>query len=258
MPPIHHVEAFVTEAPFSGNPAAVCILTEPKPDTWLQGVAMDMNLSETAFLWSRPDGEWDLRWFTPTTEVDLCGHATLASAHVLRTHADVLAFHTRSGRLLATRVNEQIQLDFPAFEPRPRPEHAACFEAIGARGTMYEAGSFVIVQLERESDVLAVKPDFGALRALDASMHRLIITAPGSTVDFVSRFFAPAAGIDEDPVTGSAHCALAPLWARQLGKTELTALQRSSRGGRLDVTVAGDRVSLRGRARTTLSGELLL
>lgn len=256
------VDAFVTDAPFSGNPAAVCVLREPRPDAWMRGVALEMNLSETAFLAGRPDGAWDLRWFTPAVEVDLCGHATLASAHTLWTELGVegeLRFHTRSGALEARRAGERIELDFPAT-PTPTveaPPGVLAALGVAAPVAVTKSRFDFLIQLPSREDVESLRPDFAALRSLGT--RGVIVTAADDRAgDIVSRFFAPGAGIDEDPVTGSAHCALAPFWAPRLGKTTLTASQASARGGALEVELVGDRVKLRGRARTALRGELLL
>jgi PhzF family phenazine biosynthesis protein len=261
--PIFIVDAF-TPRPFAGNPAGVCVLSEDRPAGWMQDVAREMNLSETAFL-LRQDGQWSLRWFTPTVEVDLCGHATLASAHILWTErfaeeGSVLRFSTRSGDLSASRGgDEKIELDFPA-EPASRCEVSAdVLAALGVAGVR-EAGRNrfdLIVELDDEAAVRALAPDFGRLEAA-AGPRGVIATARSARpeFDFVSRFFAPAVGIDEDPVTGSAHCCLAPYWAERLGRTELTGYQASARGGIVGVRVAGNRVVLAGDAVTVSRGEL--
>ena len=256
------VDAFATE-PFSGNPAAVCLLDAPRSATWMQKVAAEMNLSETAFLWSRPDEEFDLRWFTPAAEVDLCGHATLASAHVLwerdlRPRAQPLGFHTRSGRLTATADADEILLDFPA-QPATAvdaPQGLAPALGVSPRWVGRNRADY-LVELDSEADVRGLRPDIAALGALD--MRGLIVTAAanGGDADFVSRFFAPAFGIDEDPVTGSAHCCLAPFWRDRLGRDEMRGFQASSRGGWVGVRVAGDRVRLAGRAVTVFTAQLL-
>jgi PhzF family phenazine biosynthesis protein len=258
---IYTVDAFA-DAPFTGNPAAVCFPPAGASDTWLAGVAREMNLSETAFLW--PEGDaFRLRWLTPAVEVDLCGHATLASAHVLyesgRLAPDRIArFQTRSGLLTAELRGDRIALDFPAS---PLEESAApdgLFSALGlerARAVLKTRFDFMVV-LDREDEVRALAPDFRALRSL--GVRGVIATARSEgEQDFVSRFFAPGAGIDEDPVTGSAHCALAPYWSRALGKSRMRAYQASARGGRLEVEVRKDRVELSGRALTITRGELL-
>jgi len=253
-----HVAAFVTEDPFSGNPAAVCFLEEERDDAWMQGVAREMNLSETAFLRRRAD-DFDLRWFTPAVEVDLCGHATLASAHALWTDAPelgALTFHTRSGALQAIRHADGVELDFPATPTPAIDAPPGLHEALGASGETHQSRFDYLVRLPSQADVERVAPNFGALR--DLKVRGVLVTAPGAEVDFVSRFFAPGAGIDEDPVTGSAHCALATYWAERLEQPRMSARQLSARGGALEVELVGERVKLRGAARTTLRGELLL
>jgi predicted PhzF superfamily epimerase YddE/YHI9 len=256
------VDAFTAE-PFAGNPAAVCVLPAPRDAAWMQAVAREMNLSETAFLVRRDDG-FDLRWFTPATEVDLCGHATLASAHALwegglLAPGELARFHTRSGLLTARRDGEWIELDFPALPDAPVDPPPGLTDALGARPTYIGQSRFdLLVELDGEDVVRALAPDFTRLRALGA--RGVIVTSRASTpgLDFVSRFFAPGAGIDEDPVTGSAHCCLGPYWAGRLGKQTLAARQVSARGGDVRVTVADDRVRLGGRAVTVLRGELLV
>lgn len=264
-PPIVQVDAFTSHA-FRGNPAAVCLLDAPRPDAWLQDVAREMNLSETAFLWRRADG-FDLRWFTPTTEVPLCGHATLASAHALWDTEELAPssearFHTQSGWLRARRAGEWIALDFPALPPSPGgvpPEVAAALD-VDAVACSVTAGKHLL-ELARAGDVRNVVPDFRRLAA--TSPLGTIVTAPADddAYDFVSRFFAPAFGIDEDPVTGAAHCGLGPYWASRLGKTDVVGYQASQRGGVVRVRVAGPgiepgRLELRGQAVTVLRGVL--
>lgn len=256
------VDAF-TDRPFSGNPAAVVVLERPGDARWMQNVALEMNLAETAFLVRRKDEAFDLRWFTPAVEVDLCGHATLASAHVLweegHLKPDVQArFHTKSGLLTADHRDDSIILDFPATPEQRTEPPAGLLEALGARGAYVGKSAFdYLVEVDSEATVRALTPDFGALGAIRA--RGIIVTARASSAgfDFVSRFFAPAAGINEDPVTGSAHCTLGPFWSARLGKTVLTAYQASPRGGTVEVEVAGDRVLLGGRAVTVLRGELV-
>jgi|CXWL01.1.fsa_nt_gi PhzF family phenazine biosynthesis protein len=263
--PLYHVDAFA-DRPFAGNPAAVCLLDGPREDSWLAAVAREMNLSETAFL--QPEGEgWSLRWFTPAVEVDLCGHATLASAHVLwdsdRAPAgSPIRFATRSGELVATRSDEAgeawISMDFPALPPEAlEPSPAGLAEALGAAPIWAGRSRFdVVVELADESTVCALAPDFSRLMGVEA--RGVIVTArserPG--VDFVSRFFAPRAGVPEDPVTGSAHSVLAPLWCRRLGRDRLVGRQVSARGGTVRVHDRGDRVDLGGRAWTVAEGVL--
>ena len=259
--PLYQVDAFTDEA-FRGNPAAVCLLGEAAPEEWMQRVAAEMNLSETAFLTPRDDG-YRLRWFTPTVEVELCGHATLASAHVLWESGqlrpdDVARFHTRSGLLTAARDEGDITLDFPASpsEDAAAPEGLA--EALGVTPRRVARGRYdYLVEVDSGETVRRLAPDFRALGEIEVE-RGVIVTAPGADgVDFVSRFFAPAAGVDEDPVTGSAHCCLGPYWSRRLGRTDLVGYQASERGGTVRVAVCGDRVLLGGRAVTVFRGELL-
>jgi len=260
---IVQVDAF-TDKPFAGNPAAVCVLPQPAPDDWMRNVAREMNLSETAFL-TPQDGGFALRWFTPAVEVDLCGHATVASAHVLWEDGHLPAdrqarFHTRSGLLLADRRGEWIELDFPAklgAAAAPPPELLPALGVANAAFVGRNAFDY-LVEVDSEETVRALSPDFTALRKVQ--VRGVIVTARASSggFDFVSRFFAPGSGIDEDPVTGSAHCALGPYWSERLGKTEMLAFQASARGGVVRVTIAGDRVLLGGQAVTVMTAELLV
>ena len=259
---IVQVDAF-TAQPFGGNPAVVCVLPAAADERWMQALAREMNVSETAFLVRRPDNAFDLRWFTPTMEVDLCGHATLASAHVLwqdgrlEPHA-VARFHTRSGVLSARRAADGwIELDFPAEPARETAPPPGLVAALGVQPEWTGKNRMDwLVAVPHEAAVRGCTPDLGALTRIPG--RGVIVTAPaaGSDHDFVSRFFAPAAGVDEDPVTGSAHCALAPFWAARLGKTALTGYQASARGGVVRVRVADARVILAGQAVTVLTGEL--
>ncbi|HTM47775.1 MAG TPA: PhzF family phenazine biosynthesis protein [Bryobacteraceae bacterium] len=261
MPPIHitQVDAFTDKA-FGGNPAAVCILPDERETSWLQSVAREMNLSETAFL-VREENGFLLRWFTPTVEVDLCGHATLASAHALWEEGYVkppqkVRFFTRSGVLTAYRKAHWIELDFPAKveEKAEAPEGLA--EALGAEPKYVGRNAFdYLVELDSEETVRGLKPNFPLLEKLPA--RGVIVTSRGSDYDFVSRFFAPGSGIPEDPVTGSAHVCLGPYWGPKLGKTEMTAYQASERGGVVQVRLDGERVRLGGQAVTVLRGALL-
>lgn len=260
--PLTIVDAF-TDHPFSGNPAAVCVLDRPLPDRRMQQIAAEMNLSETAFL--LPEGDaFRLRWFTPLVEVELCGHATLASAHALwesgRLPADAVArFQTRSGLLTAKGSANGIALDFPSVPPQTVEPPAGLIEALGVTPQNVERGRFdYLVEIGSESMLRAMSPDLRRLR--EAETRGVIVTCRSETpgYDFLSRFFAPAAGIDEDPVTGSAHCCLAPYWAARLGRIELTGYQASARGGVVRVRLAGDRVKLIGQAVTVLRGELRL
>jgi len=257
--PLYQVDAFADRA-FAGNPAAVCLLEEWPADSLLQSIALENNLSETAFL--VPEGlVWRLRWFTPKVEVDLCGHATLASAHVVFEHvhreAQKVEFETRSGRLTVYRNGPVLSMEIPANPPEAAAEPEGLADALGAAPeAVLEAPFIWVAVFPDEPSVQALRPDFRRLAALNGGITAA--TAPGGEVDFVSRCFAPGAGIDEDPVTGSAHCALAPYWADRLGKTALTARQVSERGGRLACTMQGDRVVISGRAAPYLSGTIEL
>jgi PhzF family phenazine biosynthesis protein len=256
---LYQVDAF-TDHLFGGNPAAVCLLDEARDEAWMQAMAAEMNLSETAYLVPRADG-YDLRWFTPTVEVDLCGHATLASAHILweigRLRADEEArFHTKSGLLLARRQGAWLELDFPAYPPQACEAPAGLREGLAVEPVWVgESRSMYVVELETEAVVRALAPDFGRLTAVDGG---IIATSRSDDpeFDFVSRFFIPAYGIDEDPVTGSAHCHSGPYWSDHLGKTEMLAKQVSRREGIIRVRVAGDRTFLGGQAITVFRGTL--
>ena len=258
---IYQVDAFTKEA-FKGNPAAVCILPEPQRDAWMQAVAQEMNLSETAFLYRQEDG-FSLRWFTPAVEVELCGHATLASAHILweaglLAHQEPARFQTLSGLLTAKRRGDEIELNFPATLPKEVEPPAGLGEALGVELRHVGMSRYdYLIELESEEMVRGLRPDFGRLREL--SVRGVMVTSLATTegYDFVSRFFAPGAGIDEDPVTGSAHCCLGPFWSERIGKKEMVAYQASARGGVVRVRVAGERVYLGGRAVTVMRGELV-
>lgn len=258
---ITQVDAFTSE-PFSGNPAAVCVLLEERDAMWMQNVAREMNLAETAFLVPRPDGH-GLRWFTPTVEMDLCGHATLASAHVLwetgkLAASETASFYTRSGLLTAVRRADWIELDFPATPDAPVEAPAGLAAALGVAPLYVGKGRFdYIVELDTEDAVRGLRPDFDGLAKIGARGVIVTSRSANGDFDFVSRFFAPASGIDEDPVTGSAHCCLAPFWSRRLKKDTFLARQVSARGGVLKVELRGDRVGLGGQAVTVLRGELL-
>jgi predicted PhzF superfamily epimerase YddE/YHI9 len=258
---ITQVDAF-TSKPFAGNPAAVCVLPGERDDSWMQNVAREMNLSETAFLLARADG-YGLRWFTPTVEVDLCGHATLASAHVLwetgRLAADETArFHTRSGLLTAVRRGDWIELDFPATPDEPAEAPPGLVESLGASPRYVGKSRFdYLAELDSEETVRSLRPDFGVMKKIGARGVIATSRSADPGFDFVSRYFAPAFGIDEDPVTGSTHCCLAPFWSRRLNKTSFLARQVSARGGELKVDLDGDRVRLGGQAVTVLRAELL-
>jgi PhzF family phenazine biosynthesis protein len=258
---MYQVDAF-TDEPFKGNPAAVCILPEPRDSVWMQAVAAEMNLSETAFLNEKADG-FGLRWFTPAAEVELCGHGTLASAHVLwevglLPPTEEAHFHTLSGLLKAVREGREIVLDFPATVPEQTGTPPGLAEALGASPRYVGKTRFdYLVELESDDEVRGLKPDFGKLVELETRGVIVTSLAESDQHDFVSRFFAPAIGINEDPVTGSAHCCLGPFWSKRLGKDELVAYQASSRGGTIRVRVAGERAHLSGQAVTVLSGELI-
>jgi PhzF family phenazine biosynthesis protein len=259
--PIYQADAFISDRPFSGNPAGVCFPAAPSEETWMQGVAMEMNCAETAFLLPG-DEAWSLRWFTPAAEVALCGHATLASAHILwesgRLPADEEArFNTKSGLLTCIRLPDgRIEMNFPAKLEQETAPPAELLKALGVSPVYTGLNAFdFLIEVASEEEVRSLRPDFQTLRKLP--VRGVIVTSRSSSpgYDFVSRFFAPGVGVDEDPVTGSAHCALGPYWARRLGKSSFHAYQASPRGGVLDVHVRLDRVFLSGRANTTLRGE---
>jgi PhzF family phenazine biosynthesis protein len=263
---LHIVDAFA-DTPFRGNPAAVCVMNEPGEESWMQSVASEMNLSETAFLVPAGEpGSFGLRWFTPKAEVRLCGHATIGGAHVLWSENlapanEALRFATHSGELTAVRRDGGwIELDFPALEAHETAPPMELLIATGAE-PVYAGRSRddMLIELASEDEVRRLAPDFAALLEIP-NIRGLIATAratdPNCGYDFVSRFFAPAVGVNEDPVTGSAHCVLGPHWSLRLGKTELTGYQASSRGGLVKVGVAGDRIKLRGQAITVLRGSL--
>jgi PhzF family phenazine biosynthesis protein len=255
------VDSFTREA-FAGNPAGVCILESPADERWMAALAAEMKHSETAYLSPRGPAEFDLRWFTPKVEVELCGHATLASAHVLWNECGVprtgaIRFHTKSGVLTCVTAGDRIEMDFPAKLCVETVVPADLSRALGVTPRFVGKNEFdYLVEVESEEVVRRASPDFPALRRLP--VRGVIVTAPSASRehDFVSRFFAPGAGIDEDPVTGSAHCCLAPFWAERLGKREMKAFQASERGGTVWVRVAGDRVVLGGQAVTVWKGEL--
>ena len=260
---IFQVDAF-TDTPFRGNPAGVCLLPAPRPEAWMQQVAAEMNVAETAFL--VPEGAgYRLRWFTPTVEVDLCGHATLASAHTLwEQHlvppGEAIAFETLSGTLTCRRVqNGQIEMDFPAEPPKRAQTPKGLVRALGLTPRYVGRNRMDLLVLLRDADLVrTLAPDLTRLAAVEA--RGVIVTAPadeGDDVDFVSRFFAPRAGVPEDPVTGSAHCALAPFWKKRLRKKVLRGRQESARGGIVEVEPRKDRVLLRGQAVTVLRCALL-
>jgi PhzF family phenazine biosynthesis protein len=258
--PLYQVDAF-SAAPFSGNPAAVCLLDAWLDDTCLQAIATENNLSETAFL--VPDGDgFELRWFTPVAEVALCGHATLASAFVLFAclawPRETVSFHTRkSGTLRVTGNDDILEMDFPAIPTAPLPAPDGLVAALGAHPKeVFTAGEDILAVLDNERCVRDLRPDFAALAAIEC--RGTIVTARADDCDFVSRFFAPRVGVPEDPVTGSAHCALTPFWSQRLGKTDLYARQVSARGGELVCRDAGERVRIAGHAVLYLQGTITI
>ena len=259
--PLFHVDAF-TDSPFAGNPATVCILPSWKEDWWLQAVAGEMNRPMTAFLVKQAD-LFDLRWFTPSVEVDLCGHATLAAAHILwqQGHAtgDELRFSTKSGILKAVRSGADIDLDFPSMPEEAAEPPLGLLPALGVSAKYVGKSPFgYLVELESEAAVRGLAPDFKRLATVPMRGVVVTSTSADAQFDFVSRFFAPAIGVDEDQVTGSAHCCLAGFWRKRLHKSEFVAFQASARGGVVKVRVVKDRVLLGGRAVTVARGELLI
>ncbi|MEX2425939.1 MAG: PhzF family phenazine biosynthesis protein [Thermomicrobiaceae bacterium] len=260
MTRIRQIDAF-TSVPFKGNPAGVCILEAPADAAWMQSVAAEMNVAETAFIW--PEGDaFRLRWFTPATEVELCGHATLASAHALwesgtLSDGQQAVFNTLSGRLTAVREGDWIVLDFPVESSRETLDTDAISAAIGTDVLAACCNRFdFLAEVASAAQVRDLEPDLRAISALDCRGLIVTATSDDARYDFVSRFFGPAVGVDEDPVTGSAHCFLGPYWADRLGRTELTGYQASARGGVVNVALHGDRVRLKGQAVTVLVGEL--
>ncbi len=258
--PLFQVDAF-TDKPFSGNPAAVCLLSAAQDDRWMQQVACEMNLSETAFL-LKQGKRYALRWFTPRTEVDLCGHATLAGAHVLW-ESGVLAldetahFDTHSGPLAATKKGALIELDFPALLAEPADAPHDLLSALGVNPKFVaRCGAKYVIEVETEKEVRNLTPDFERLRRLPGRGVAVTGPATSNEFDFISRYFAPWVGIDEDPVTGSIHCCLGPYWGKKLGKTDLCAYQASERGGQIHIRLGEGRVYLGGNAVTVLRGEL--
>lgn len=257
---IFQVDAF-TNQPFAGNPAAVCILPQLGEELWMQNVASEMNLSETAFLSKQADG-FNLRWFTPVKEVDLCGHATLASAYVLWERGylqldEEARFHTRSGLLTAKRQGEWIELNFPAIVATPTDASPELIQALGTTPKYVGKNQMdYLLELDSEETLRNLKPDFSLLKTLPVRGAIVTSKATSSDYDFVSRFFAPGVGIDEDPVTGSAHCCLGPFWRDRTGKDDFIAYQASARGGTIEVSCRGDRVLLSGQAVLVFRGEL--
>jgi PhzF family phenazine biosynthesis protein len=253
---LYQIDAFTAQA-FRGNPAAVCLLDAERDDAWMQNVAAEMNLSETAFLLPHGD-DWSLRWFTPAVEVALCGHATLASAHALweERGQESARFHTKSGVLTAERDGDWIELDFPSTPAGPAQAPEGLLESLGVREPVFVGRNEFdyLVEVSSEDAVRAMRPDAILLRAIP--VRGVMVTSRGTEYDFVSRWFGPAVGVEEDPVTGSAHCALTPYWAAKLGREAMTAYQASARGGVVRVRLDGDRVKLGGQAVTVLRGEL--
>lgn len=254
--PIYQVDAFTSKA-FGGNPAAVCPLEGWIGDDLMQSIAAENNLAETAFFVPEGDG-FRIRWFTPTTEMDLCGHATLASAYVIfekiAPDGEHLTFASRSGPLQVFKQDGRIALDFPAMHPEPCPPPAGLVEALGAMPLEIRRAKLYLCVFPDEHAIRAIAPDMAGIARLDE--HAVVVTAPGTDVDFVSRFFAPKVGIPEDPVTGGAHCRLIPYWASRLGKTALRARQLSQRGGALWCELRGDRVIIAGHAAPYLEGTI--
>ncbi len=257
--PIFQVDAF-TGRLFSGNPAAVCPLAEWLEDSLLQAIARENNLSETAFFVHLKDNEFQIRWFTPTTEVDLCGHATLASAFVIFRYIDSslqeIVFHSRGGLLKVRQDGDLIAMDFPVRQPSSCKVPQELVEALGRQPQEVLSAEDYLVVFAEEEEVRTLRPDFQRLRNLD--LRGVIVTARARDVDFVSRFFAPKLGVDEDPVTGSAHCVLTPYWANRLNKDTLVAHQLSDRGGELFCTYLKDRVIIAGRAVLYMKGNIYL
>ncbi|HTF03410.1 MAG TPA: PhzF family phenazine biosynthesis protein [Bacteroidia bacterium] len=256
---IYQVDAFTSKL-FGGNPAAVCPLSEWLPDEVMQNIALENNLAETAFI-VKESAHYHIRWFTPAVEVDLCGHATLAAAHVLFNHenfsGEKVVFHSRSGKLIVTKQGDELTLDFPADvmnEVPVTPQLTAAFAEKPVEA--YRGKTDLMLVFENEKQIATMVPDLQKISEFDG--RGVIVTARGNEVDFVSRFFAPQSGIDEDPVTGSAHTSLAPYWSGRLGKQTLSAIQISKRKGYLTCVIAGDRVQISGKACLYLTGEIFV
>jgi PhzF family phenazine biosynthesis protein len=260
MPPLIQVDAF-TSKPFAGNPAAICLLDGPADEAWMQDLAQEMNLSETAYVYPLEEG-FNLRWFTPAAEVDLCGHATLAAAHVLwetnrLPETSPARFHTKSGLLTCTKSGAWIEMDFPASPVTGASPPGELIDALGLSPRFAGRTPFDwFIEADSEAALRALAPDFPLLATVETRGVIVTARAEDTTLDFVSRFFAPVLGVDEDPVTGSAHCALAPFWAKRLHKNELSARQVSARGGEVRCRVEGERVVLAGQAVTVMRGEV--
>jgi PhzF family phenazine biosynthesis protein len=262
---VFQVDSF-TDKVFSGNPAAVCLLETAAPDDWMQSVAREMNLSETAFVASASDGlgpAFHLRWFTPRSEVELCGHATLATAHVLwetgtLDHDTAASFQTLSGVLTARKIGAEIELDFPSRVPSVAGSPPGLEEAMGVAPVSVAAVERdYLIELATEREVRGASPDFARLESLNVEATIITSLSSSDDYDFVSRFFSPKMGVNEDPVTGAAHCVLAPYWCERLGRHELVGYQASSRGGTVRVRLVADRVRLAGKAVTVMEGELV-
>jgi PhzF family phenazine biosynthesis protein len=257
-PGLYIVDAFAHK-PFSGNPAAVCLLDRNYESNWMQAVAAEMNLSETAFLLPIAEDEWRLRWFSPLTEVDLCGHATLAAAHVLWHESgqsgNELRFQTRSGLLGASREGVKISLDFPVDIPHRLPISEQIIDALGVEPRqVYRGREDLMVLIECAEELYRLEPDMNQLSQIDVRGVIVTSNSDRAEYDFLSRFFAPSVGIPEDPVTGSAHCILGPFWGDRLGRSVVTGFQASKRGGAVEIELMNDRVKLTGSAITTLKG----
>ena len=256
----YHVDAFTQDA-FKGNPAGVCLLTKPADEKWMQNIAMEINLSETAFLWPLKDG-YSLRWFTPVSEVDLCGHATLASAHVLWESGELnrdsdARFYTKSGLLTAHREEDWIELNFPSEPEEKTIPPQFLLDGLGIEATYIGKNRFdYLIEVNSEAAVRRIMPNWTLLKKIDT--RGIIVTSRSTSpdYDFISRAFFPSIGINEDPVTGSAHCCLGPYWQHKLSKNELIGYQASQRGGMVKVHVHGERVLLAGRAITVMKGEI--
>jgi PhzF family phenazine biosynthesis protein len=259
--PYYHVDVFTSDL-FRGNPAGVCILSAFPADSTMQKIAAENRHSETAFVVPRADGDFDLRWFTPTVEDDLCGHATLASAFVLALRKHNLwpvRFHTCSGLLTVAQDQDGFEMDFPARPPQPCVTPVELLPALGLKAALVMKSRDYLVVVDEAEQVRALAPDIAALAKIEMGNGGTIVTAPGEgEVDYVCRLFAPAEGIDEDPATGSIHCTLAPYWAGRLGKETMRAQQLSARGGFMQCTIDGDRVKIAGQARLYLQGTLEL
>ena len=259
--PLFWVDAF-TDVAFRGNPAAICLLDAPASEVWMRSLAFEMNISETAFVVPRANGDFDLRWFTPSREIDLCGHATLAAAHVLFSTGrsdDRAAFRTLAGVLTCTRRDDLIEMHFPAAIPTPIAAPPGLLEALGSGepvAVLESANRWHLVELDSEAAVLACAPDFSALAAVGSGGAIVTARSDRDGVDIASRVFVPGSGINEDPVTGSAHCTLVPYWAAAFGRNDLVAFQASTRGGTLHCRLDGDRVRLAGHAVTVMRADL--